>query len=56
MYGQRAQFTSCDLEEPHYVFQARSLKMVQDDVMVARNVTLRFGTSPSSGCRGWCRA
>jgi hypothetical protein len=46
MYGERAQFTSCDLPEPHYVFEARSLKMVQNDVMIARNVTLRFGDVP----------
>jgi hypothetical protein len=46
VYGQQAQFTSCDLPEPHYVFQARSLKMVENDVMVARNVTLRFEDVP----------
>jgi hypothetical protein len=46
MYGERAQFTSCDLPEPHYVFEARSLKMVQNDIMVARNVTLRFADVP----------
>jgi hypothetical protein len=46
IYGQRAEFTSCELEEPHYTFRARSLKMVQEDVVVARNVTLRFGDVP----------
>jgi hypothetical protein len=46
IYAERAQFTSCDLPEPHYTFQARSLKMVENDVMVARNVTLRFGDVP----------
>jgi hypothetical protein len=46
LYGEKAQFTSCDLPEPHYAFQARSLKMVENDVMVARNVTLRFGDVP----------
>jgi hypothetical protein len=46
LYGERAQFTSCDLPEPHYVFEARSLKMVGDDIMVARNVTLRFEDVP----------
>jgi hypothetical protein len=46
MYGERAQFTSCDLPEPHYVFEAKSLKMVQNDIMVARNVTLRFEDVP----------
>jgi hypothetical protein len=46
LYGDRVQFTSCDLPEPHYVFQAQSLKMVHEDVMVARNVTLRFEDVP----------
>jgi hypothetical protein len=46
LYAERAQFTSCDLPEPHYVFQARSLKVVENEVMVARNVTLRFGDVP----------
>jgi hypothetical protein len=46
LYGERTQFTSCDLPEPHYTFQARSLKMVENDVMVARNITLRFGDVP----------
>jgi hypothetical protein len=46
LYGERTQFTSCDLPEPHYVFQAQSLKMVREDVMVARNVTLRFEDVP----------
>ncbi len=46
LYGRKAEFTSCDLPQPHYVFEARSLKMVQDQVMVARNVTLKFEDVP----------
>jgi hypothetical protein len=46
IYGQMADFTSCELEEPHYTFRARSLKMVQEDVVVARNVTVRFADVP----------
>jgi hypothetical protein len=46
IYGQRAQFTSCDLEHPHYSFQARSLKMVAGEFMVARDVTLQFEDVP----------
>ena len=46
IYGEKAEFTSCELDEPHYSFHARSLKMVQEDVWVARNVTLRFGDVP----------
>ena len=46
LYGQRTEFTSCDLEHPHYAFQAQSLKMVEGEMMVARNVTLQFEDVP----------
>ncbi len=46
LYGERAEFTSCDLEHPHYSFQARSLKMVDGEMMVARDVTLQFEDVP----------
>ncbi|MEJ2501940.1 MAG: putative LPS assembly protein LptD, partial [Gemmatimonadota bacterium] len=46
VYGSGAEFTSCDLEHPHYTFRARSVKMRDDDVMVARDVTLRFEDVP----------
>ncbi|NIP81069.1 MAG: hypothetical protein GWM90_18360, partial [Gemmatimonadetes bacterium] len=46
LYGEQTEFTSCDLEHPHYTFQARSLKMVEDEMMVARDVTLRFEDVP----------
>lgn len=46
LYSSKPEFTSCELEEPHYVFRAHSLKVVHDDVVVARNVTLRFGDVP----------
>ncbi len=46
LYGEHAEFTSCDLEHPHYTFKARSLKMVEGDMMVARNITLEFEDVP----------
>ncbi|MFP4623009.1 MAG: putative LPS assembly protein LptD, partial [Gemmatimonadota bacterium] len=46
LYGERAEFTSCDLDHPHYTFHARSLKMVEDEMMVARDITLRFADVP----------
>ncbi|MFW6206015.1 MAG: putative LPS assembly protein LptD, partial [Gemmatimonadota bacterium] len=46
LYGERAEFTSCDLEQPHYSFRARSLKMIEDEMIVARDVTLRFEDVP----------
>lgn len=45
-YGHDGQFTDCTLEEPHYHFAAGAVKIVQGDVMVARNVTLNFGDVP----------
>ncbi|HSH44324.1 MAG TPA: putative LPS assembly protein LptD, partial [Longimicrobiales bacterium] len=46
IYGSDTDFTSCELPEPHYTFNAGSLKMVENDVMVARDVTLRFQDVP----------
>ncbi|HUG41994.1 MAG TPA: putative LPS assembly protein LptD [Longimicrobiales bacterium] len=46
LYGEKTEFTSCDLPEPHYTFRARSLKMRENDVMIARDVTLRFEDVP----------
>lgn len=46
LYGAATSFTTCDLDEPHYHFVAGEMKVVHDNVMVARNVTLRFGDVP----------
>ena len=46
LYGRRTEFTSCDLEHPHYTFKAHSLKMVDGGMMVARDVTLQFEDVP----------
>ena len=46
LYGQRAEFTSCDLEHPHYTFQAQALKMIPGEMMVARDITLQFEDVP----------
>ncbi len=46
LYGERTDFTSCDLPEPHYHFSAARVKMIKDQVMVARDVTLKFEDVP----------
>jgi len=46
MYTQDGKFTSCDLDEPHYHFAAKHVKIVKDRVMVARDVTLNFADVP----------
>lgn len=45
-YGSHTRFTSCELEEPHYHFLAKEVKMVADGVMVARPVVLYFADVP----------
>lgn len=46
IYGAHTEFTSCDLDVPHYHFAAESVKIVHDEILVARNVTLRFQDVP----------
>lgn len=41
-----AHFTSCDLEEPHYHFQTGEIKIVNGNVLVAKDVTLYFADVP----------
>ena len=45
-YSHDATFTDCSLEEPHYHFALRQMKIVRNDVVVGRNVTLNFGDVP----------
>lgn len=46
VYGHRGIFTDCNLEVPHYHFSAGQVKVVNNDIMVARDVTLNFGDVP----------
>jgi hypothetical protein len=46
LYGEGTEFTSCELDHPHYTFRAESVKMVEEGTMVARNITLRFADVP----------
>ncbi|HIC53741.1 MAG TPA: LPS-assembly protein LptD, partial [Gemmatimonadetes bacterium] len=41
-----AQFTSCEIEEPHYHFEANEIKIVGGNVLVARGVRLYFADVP----------
>lgn len=41
-----AQFTSCDLDEPHYHFETDEIKIVAGNVLVARGVRLYFADVP----------
>jgi len=46
VFGRDAEFTDCDLTQPHYHFTARELKIVRGRVLVARDVTLSFADVP----------
>ena len=45
-YGDHARFTSCNLETPHYHFEAGQLKIDNGNVLVARSVKLYFADVP----------
>lgn len=46
LYVNRGQFTSCDLEDPHYYFKAGQIKMVSRDIIAAWPVTLYISDVP----------
>ena len=45
-YGQRLQFTSCELDHPHYYFVANRAKHTPSGTLVARNVLVYFADVP----------
>ncbi len=45
-HGTGLSFTSCELDEPHYHFAAKNVKIVRDNIMVARPVVLYFADVP----------
>jgi hypothetical protein len=45
-YGHDGTITSCELEVPHYHFEARNLKVVRGQIMVARPAVLYIGEVP----------
>ena len=46
VFAHDAEFTSCELDVPHYHFAAREVKIVRDSLLVARDVTLNFADVP----------
>lgn len=46
LFGSHAHFTSCDLEIPHYHFEADQIMVIRDRVLVARPARLYFGNVP----------
>jgi len=46
LYAATSEFTSCDLDEPHYSFHAGKIKIVSQDVIVAWPVVLYVSNVP----------
>jgi hypothetical protein len=46
LFAARSEFTSCDIEEPHYSFHAKKIKLVNDEVIVAWPVVLYVSNVP----------
>lgn len=46
MYATHGNFTTCDLEIPHYHFESDRIKVVKDKYLVARPARLYFGKVP----------
>jgi lipopolysaccharide assembly outer membrane protein LptD (OstA) len=46
LYGKGSDFTTCDLDEPHYHFSCSQLKLTVDDKVVARPVILYVRNIP----------
>ena len=48
-YIRNSSFTTCDLEIPHFHFESDKMKIVQDDVVIARPIILHLGQIPVMG-------
>lgn len=46
VFGHKVIFTSCEEEEPHYHFAAENIKIINDNILVARPVRLYFADVP----------
>jgi hypothetical protein len=46
VFSHDAIFTDCSEDEPHYHFGAGQMKVISNNILVARNVTLRFADVP----------
>jgi len=46
-YGLASQYTTCDLDHPHFYFKAKKIKMVPNKVMVTGPVNLWVGDVPT---------
>ena len=48
-YIRNSSFTTCDLDIPHFHFESDKMKIVQDDMVIARPIILHLGQIPVMG-------
>jgi len=48
-YAQQASYTTCDLENPHFHFEMKRMKMINEDKVVARPIILYIAKIPIFG-------
>lgn len=46
-YGQSAKYTTCDLDDPHFYFKAKKVKIIPEKVMVSGPANLWIGDVPT---------
>ena len=49
LYIDDAAYTTCDLDEPHFHFESRNMKMINEDKVVARPIVLYIANIPIFG-------
>ena len=49
VYIQNSIFTTCDLDTPHFHFESNKMKIVQNDVVIARPIILKISQIPIFG-------
>ncbi len=53
LYITKGYYTTCDKDPPHYDFYGRRLKVIVNDMVIAKPIFLRFGKIPVLGAPFW---
>ena len=49
IYIKNSVFTTCDLDTPHFHFESNKMKIIQNDVVIAKPIVLKFSKIPVAG-------
>ncbi|MBT5734668.1 hypothetical protein HOI27_07685 [bacterium] len=49
IYIKNSVFTTCDLDTPHFHFESEKMKIIQDDVVIAKPIVLKIAEIPVFG-------